>query len=90
MKKILGLALILAAPLAHADYSSADMTCKEVHSLIRAKGAAIIWTSDSTFDRYVKTYSNCASGEELKQDWIMTSDRDECLVYRCVPREDQG
>ena len=89
MKKILALALILAAPLAHADYSSADMTCQEVQSLIGTNGAAVIWTSPTTYDRYVSTQSYCVSGEYLKADWIMASDRCDCLVYRCQT-EDHG
>ncbi|MBB6307810.1 hypothetical protein [Xanthobacter tagetidis] len=67
-----------------------SMSCSEVAALVRAKGAVLLSTSPTTFDRYVSAANYCSVGEVLKNQWIATRDNPQCFIgYTCfVPSRD--
>lgn len=84
------LALVLAgAPVgvieAQARPSTPSMSCSQAAALVRSKGAVVLNTSSTTYDRYVRDVSFCAGSEQLKPEWVATRDVPQCFIgYTCI------
>ncbi|MFG1359643.1 hypothetical protein [Xanthobacter pseudotagetidis] len=67
-----------------------SMSCGAVAALVRARGAVLLSTSPTTFDRYVSAANYCSVGEVLKNQWVPTRDNPQCFIgYTCfVPSRD--
>jgi len=60
------------------------MACRAVQELIGARGAAVISTSPSTYDRFVSGGRYCEPTEDTEAAWIPTSDKRDCFIgYTC-------
>ncbi|MGY2052440.1 hypothetical protein [Methylobacterium sp. JK268] len=77
----------LAVPTgAHAQErpSTTAMTCQQARGLLTARGAAVLGTGGSTYDRYVRDRSFCEPTQATTNAFVPTRDNPECLVgYRC-------
>lgn len=90
MKRILlGFILALAAvPAASARPASYKMSCAATAGLVQSRGAALLDTSPTTFDRYVRDITFCMRGEALRPEWVRTRDNPQCFVgYTCYEPE---
>ncbi len=90
MKRILlGILLVLAtAQAASARPASYKMSCAATAGLVQSRGAALLDTSPTTFDRYVRDVTFCMPGEALRPEWVRTRDNPQCFVgYTCYEPE---
>ncbi|MBN9668783.1 hypothetical protein [Roseibium aggregatum] len=85
-----GSAVIAAVTLpSHAQSGRPDtrkMTCAQVQSTIKQRGAAVLATGQYTFDRYVADRSFCERGQILRNDYVPSRDNAKCFVQRCGHR----
>lgn len=87
MKALLILASLLTAGSAHAAYYSRSHSCADVRAAVNAHGAMIIYTSGSTYDRYVSGQGYCYDPYVTRAAWVPTRDRANCFVgYTCEMR----
>ncbi|MFG1423702.1 hypothetical protein [Roseixanthobacter liquoris] len=89
MRILLGFLLVLAAvPPASARPASYKMSCAATAGLVQNRGAALLDTSPTTFDRYVRDITFCMPGEALRPEWVRTRDNPQCFVgYTCFEPE---
>ena len=73
--------------LAQPRPSSLDMTCAEAQAYVLARGAAVLGTGGSTFDRFVRDRSFCQATEITETQFVPTRSNASCAVgFRCIER----
>ncbi|WP_454915515.1 hypothetical protein [Xanthobacter sediminis] len=78
------LALFASAAAAQGMIRSTEMTCAQAAGLIQQKGAVVLATSPTLYDRYVRDLSFCEYDMELKPEWVPTRDKAQCFIgYTC-------
>ena len=81
----------LSAPLqAQGRPDARQMTCDQARALIDERGAVVLTTGRHTYDRYVAHNGYCMHLEVATPISIVTRDTDQCLVYHCRARSDDG
>ncbi|MFG1395497.1 hypothetical protein [Roseixanthobacter pseudopolyaromaticivorans] len=87
----IGLSLLLlcaGVSAACARPASYKMSCAATAGLVQSRGAALLDTSPTTFDRYVRDITFCMPGEALRPEWVRTRDNPQCFVgYTCYEPE---
>ncbi len=90
-RTILALAIMLSATLsttgvwAQARPSTQSLLCGQAQALVLSRGAIVLNTGRSTYDRFVASRQFCMIGEVLEPVWAPTRDVPQCLVgYRCL------
>ena len=74
----------LAAGAAAARPYAPGMSCPAVQSLVRSRGAAVISTGPSTYDRFVSSGRYCQPTEDTEAAWVPTADKRDCFIgYTC-------
>ncbi|QTL03484.1 hypothetical protein J5J86_22585 [Aquabacter sp. L1I39] len=89
------LAALLTAiclPAAAQEVNALQLNCAQARGWVNAHGAALIRTSPSTFDRYVRDRGFCVPPEDVQPEWIRTRDVAQCFVgYTCFdPSRDRS
>ena len=92
------LSLLAAAALlgvtgpAAAQTQSRTFTCAEAAALIQSRGAMVLATSPTLYDRYVRDRSFCVYDQDTRPEWVPTRDNPQCFIgYSCyVPYRDGG
>jgi hypothetical protein len=80
-----GLAAIADDAAAQARPSTVRLSCAQSQSLIAARGALVLGTGGSTYDRYVVHRGFCLMTEITDPAWVPTRDVPQCFIgYRCV------
>lgn len=81
----------LSSGPAEARPDTRNMSCAQAAALVRREGAAVLSTSSTTFDRYVRDISFCSGGEVLRPEWVATRDAPQCYIgYTCyTPSRDR-
>ncbi len=78
------LVMVASAAAAQSMPRSTDMTCAQVARLVEQKGAVVIATSPTLYDRYVRDLSFCEYDMQLKPEWVPTRDKAQCFIgYTC-------
>lgn len=78
------LAMPMAQALAQAEVQSRSLTCAQVAQLVARKGAVVIGTSPTTYDRYVRDRGFCPYDQDVNPEWVPTRDTPQCFVgYTC-------
>lgn len=78
--------LVMAASAAAAQSMprSTDMTCAQAAALVARKGAVVMATSPTLYDRYVRDLGFCDYDMQLKPEWVPTRDKPKCFIgYTC-------
>ena len=93
--KLLGIALslmALSAPaLAQSRPDTRKMTCVQARALVQSRGAMVMSTSDTTYDRFVFTQQACEHGQQLKPAYARTTDYTGCHIgYTCFDQSQRG
>lgn len=73
----MGIAVVFLAGTAEAQQgmpNTRTMTCAAVQALVAQKGAIVLATSATTYDRYVSNVRYCAGAEQVKPEWVPTLD----------------
>lgn len=74
----------MATGAAAARPYAPGMACRAVQELIRARGAVVISTGPSTYDRFVSGGRYCEPTEDTEAAWISTADERNCFIgYTC-------
>jgi hypothetical protein len=93
MSRLLALVALLASAMpaaAISRYTSQQLDCDEITSIIRDEGAAIFRYPSprrpgfTLYDRYVRNSSYCGSHQSLKKVYIPSAGGQQCLVRHCV------
>ncbi len=89
------MAMLLTAfslPAAAQEVNALRLSCAQARGWVNSHGAALIRTSPSTFDRYVRDRGFCVVPEDTKPEWIRTRDVAQCFVgYTCYdPSRDRS
>lgn len=89
---ILLLLSVLAGPaLAQGRPYTPQMSCGAVSGLVATRGALILGTGGSAYDRYVRDANACMVGQVTRPAWVPTADRAQCFVgYTCIENERRG
>ncbi|MFG1477931.1 hypothetical protein V5F53_04605 [Xanthobacter sp. V4C-4] len=73
-----------SAAVAQGMTRSTDLSCAQAAALIQGKGAVVLATSPTLYDRYVRDLSFCMYDQQLKPEWVPTRDNPQCFVgYTC-------
>ncbi len=83
---LLSIALALAATgvLAQPRPSTQAMTCGQTRALVATRGAIVLNTSPTTYDRFVASRAFCEINETTEPVWVPTRDTPQCPIgYRC-------
>ena len=79
-----GLALLAGTGQAVAQTPSVSMTCAEAAALINTRGSAVLATSRTLYDRYVRDRSFCVYDQDTRPEWVPTKDNPQCFIgYSC-------
>ena len=92
MKKMILVASLLLSASVFARQNTADMTCSEAQSLVKASGAVVLSHGDQAlYTRFVKNGNFCASGEKAAATYAVTLDNAKCKVgFSCVDKDHAG
>ena len=72
---------------AQAQSDTNRMTCAAAQALVKQRGAIILGTGPSLFDRYVSSRAYCTFTELTEPTFVPTIDQRQCFVgYRCRER----
>ena len=78
---------IVSGALAQSRPLTLRMSCNGARQLVAARGAIVLNTGPTTYDRYVAGNGQCALGEVIDPAWVPTADNPQCPIgYRCVSR----
>lgn len=89
---VIAAALIGVSGPAWAQTQSRTFTCAEAAALIQSRGAMVLATSPTLYDRYVRDRSFCVYDQDTRPEWVPTRDNPQCFIgYSCyVPYRDGG
>ena len=81
--------LIVALPAsAQTQLDGRSMRCAQLAATVQSRGAVVISTGPSTYDRYVNSGQFCVRPEIPVPTWISTVDAPQCFVgYVCRDRQ---
>ena len=84
MAAVFILCVSAGATLAQSRPSTPQLTCEAARGVVQSRGAAVLSTGGSTFDRFVRDQSFCFHGQVLKATFVPTVNNSQCLVgFRC-------
>lgn len=79
-----GAMLLAAAGAAAAQTPSMSLTCAEAAGLVQRQGQALLATSRTLYDRYVRDRSFCLYDQDTRPEWVPTRDNPQCFIgYTC-------
>lgn len=89
---IAALGLLALTGAAAADgIPTRTLSCAQAAALVRQKGAVLLATSPTLYDRYVNDRRFCMYDQELKPEWVPTRDVAQCFVgYICYEPSRNG
>lgn len=80
---MLAAALVIAGcggAQAQATVKSADLSCAQAAQLVQTRGAVVMATSPTLYDRYVRDQRFCLYDQQLRPEWVPTRDVKQCYV----------
>lgn len=83
------LALVTTGANAQPRPSTQNLTCGQAAGLVASRGAIVLNTSRTTYDRFVASRGFCQFDEVLEPVWAPTRDVAQCFIgYRCSQNTD--
>lgn len=79
-------AALLGAPTAAAAQRpfAPQLPCQRLQDIVAARGAAVISTSRTTYDRFVHDRRGCYRTQVTEPAWVRSADDDQCFIgYTC-------
>ena len=90
MKHLLMLLILLTIPAtvrAQVQFDGRSVPCGQLAAVVQSRGAVVISTGSSAYDRYVSGSQFCVRPEIAVPVWISTRDVTQCPVgYVCRDR----
>ncbi len=75
---------ILVSP-AQARQNTTRMSCRQAQDLVYSRGAIVLSTGRTTYDRFVASRAFCSPGDYIKRAYARTRDRRSCPIgYTCT------
>jgi hypothetical protein len=75
--------LLSTAAFAKRPYAP-QLSCDALKEIVESRGAAVISTGPSTYDRFVHGGQYCERTQVTEPAWIPSADQDDCFVgYTC-------
>ncbi len=88
------LAFSVTAPVAASaqDFpNTLNMTCAQATAMVNSQGAVTLSTGPNIFNRYVKDAASCTADQVTKEQWVQTSDQQQCAIgSTCVDPSNLG
>jgi hypothetical protein len=76
---------MLMPAAAMAQSTAPQISCGQARAQVNSRGAAVVYSSQHIYDRYVTSIRFCTVGETTRAAFIPTIDTSQCFVgYRCV------
>ena len=81
--------LVSTGAIAQPRPSTVDLRCAQATAIVAARGAIVLSTGGSTYDRFVSDSRFCSFAQTTVPAWVPAIDTPQCFVgYRCkVVRE---
>ncbi len=81
--------LVPTGAIAQPRPSTVDLRCAHATAIVAARGAVVLSTGGSTYDRFVSDSRFCTFAQTTVPAWVPAADTPQCFVgYRCkVVRE---
>lgn len=76
----IAIAGLTTGAIAQSDPTTLAMTCAQAKGIVASRGAVVLRTGPTTFDRYVRDGSFCAFQETVRPVWVRTADVAQCPV----------
>ena len=89
-KLVLATAFVGLATAAYAQSRpySPRMSCQAAASMVASRGAVVMSTGPSTYDRFVRSQPYCTPTEVTRPAWVRTADNPQCFIgYTCEEAE---
>jgi hypothetical protein len=82
---VLGLILAQTATVAFAQSrpSTETMTCSQAQSFVASRGAVLMSTGPTTYDRFVSGRIGCSGNDVAEPAYVRTRDNPQCALYVC-------
>ncbi len=83
------LLLVGASPcLAQGQPNTRSMSCRSAAALVSTRGAVVLNTGPTTYDRYVSGEGYCNVPEEVSMPaFVSAADKQQCFIgYYCISR----
>ena len=83
--------ICVAGPaLAQQMATTTKMSCAAARQIVSTRGAIVLSTGETTYDRFVASQRYCQRDEINKPAWVPTADMRQCFVgYRCERIDDE-
>ncbi|WP_114943536.1 hypothetical protein [Microvirga calopogonii] len=65
---------------AQTGATTLTMTCAAARGIVASRGAVVLRTGPTTYDRYVRDSSFCALPETAQPAWVRTADVAQCHI----------
>ncbi|MBA1155284.1 hypothetical protein [Microvirga mediterraneensis] len=66
--------------MAQTGATTLTMTCAAARGIVASRGAVVLRTGPTTYDRYVRDSSFCALQETVQPAWVRTADAVQCPI----------
>jgi hypothetical protein len=66
--------------MAQTGATTLTMTCAAAKGIVVSRGAVVLRTGPTTYDRYVRDSSFCALQETVRPAWVRTADVAQCPI----------
>jgi hypothetical protein len=76
--------------MAQSEPSTLSMTCVQAKEIVSARGAAVLHTGPTTYDRFVRDDNFCEEDEAAPLSYVRTTDVAECPVGRVCRSQDRS
>ncbi|MGO4526346.1 hypothetical protein AB4097_15955 [Microvirga sp. 2MCAF35] len=83
MKRVLILIVtsgFVTGAMAQTGATTLTMTCAAARGIVASRGAVVLRTGPTTYDRYVRDSSFCALPETAQPAWVKTADAAQCPI----------
>ena len=83
--------IAVAGPaLAQQRLLTTSMSCAAARQIVSTRGAIVLSTGETTYDRFVDSQRFCQRDEINKPAWVPTADQRQCFIgYRCERLDDE-
>ncbi len=85
VSSLISLGVAASAALAQSGPSTQAMTCGQAQSLVASRGAVVLHTGPTTYDRFVAGRGACMGNDTNEPVWVPTRDNPQCALFVCEP-----
>jgi len=76
--------------MAQSEPSTLSMTCARARAIVSSRGAVVLHTGPTTYDRFVRDDNFCDEDEAAPLAYVRTADVAECPIGRVCSSQDRS